>query len=71
MATKNQLTNAPKCPVHNRPMKRLPALPALKVGRGVTQFKITLRREFDAVLRFRCTIPGCPCVASTSKESAE
>ena len=53
----------PLCPVHSKPMKRLPTLPPLTIGRGVTEWKIKLRREFNAVLRYRCPVEGCPYCA--------
>ncbi len=59
---------APLCPLHNKRMTKLPRLPQLKQGRSTTSFALKLRREFNSVLRFRCPVPGCACVAAISNE---
>lgn len=61
----------PRCPLHSKPMQQLPALPELTIGRGVTEFKIKLRREFNAFRRFRCPVEGCSRVEAISTESTD
>jgi hypothetical protein len=64
-------TEAPLCPLHSKPMKQLPALPSLTIGRGVTQSVLKQRRDLNAFRRYRCVVEGCPQVAAVSIESAD
>ena len=61
--------DAPRCLIHSKPMKRLPAPPALTIGRGVTQFKIALIRESNSFRRYRCKVEGCTRVEAIPTES--
>jgi len=68
MAKQRELANAPLCPLHSIPMERLPDLPPLVVGRGVTTADIKARKWLDAWLRFRCPVEGCVRVNAVFRE---
>ena len=71
MANKAKLTNAPKCPVHNREMRELAALLELTVGRGITQAALKQRNQFNNYRRYRCVAPNCPYVQAVPAESTD
>jgi hypothetical protein len=51
--------NAPRCPVHvNRKMKMLPEITQVFYGRV----------KLENVLRFKCPVKSCVCVAAIEKE---